>query len=136
MLLTIDIGNTNLTLGLYEGDQLGPRWRVATVHDRMPDEYGLQILGLLTHAGYSPSSLTGICMASVVPPLTGKIVEACQSYLGQVPLIVDAGVKTGVRVRYEDPRACRRRSDRRCGSGAAPLWRSRLRGRFWYCNYL
>ncbi len=105
MLLTIDIGNTNLTLGLYEGDQLGPRWRVATVHDRMPDEYGLQILGLLTHAGYSPSSLTGICMASVVPPLTGKIVEACQSYLGQVPLIVDAGVKTGVRVRYEDPRA-------------------------------
>ncbi|MEW5870943.1 MAG: type III pantothenate kinase [Chloroflexota bacterium] len=105
MLLTIDIGNTNLTLGLYAGETLGPRWRLATVHDRMPDEYGLQILGLLNHAGYSHQDLTGICLASVVPPLTGKVVEACQRYLNQQPLIVDTGVKTGVRIRYEDPRA-------------------------------
>ena len=54
MLLTIDIGNTNLTLGLYDGETLGPRWRLATVHERMPDEYGLQFLGLLTHAGIDP----------------------------------------------------------------------------------
>ena len=54
MLLTIDIGNTNITLGLYNGESLGPRWRLATVHDRMPDEYGLQLLGLLTHAGLAP----------------------------------------------------------------------------------
>ena len=51
MLLTIDIGNTNITLGLYQGEVLGPRWRLATVHERMPDEYGLQFLGLLEHAG-------------------------------------------------------------------------------------
>ncbi len=51
MLLTIDIGNTNLTLGLYEGDQLGAHWRLATDHNRMPDEYGLQFLGLLQNAG-------------------------------------------------------------------------------------
>ncbi len=105
MLLTIDIGNTNLTLGLYQDDLLGPRWRLATVHDRMPDEYGLQFVGLLNHAGRKPSDLTGICMASVVPPLTGKVIEACRRYLDQDPLVVDAGVKTGVRVRYEDPRA-------------------------------
>lgn len=105
MLLTIDIGNTNLTLGLYVKETLGPRWRLATVHDRMPDEYGLQFLGLLSHAGHSPKDLTGICLASVVPPLTGKVVEACQRYLGQEPLVVDTGVKTGVRIRYEDPRA-------------------------------
>ena len=105
MLLTIDIGNTNLTLGLYEGETLGPHWRLATVHDRMPDEYGLQFLGLLNHAGCSPGDLTGICLASVVPPLTGKVVEACRQYLGQTPLVIDAGVKTGVRIRYEDPRA-------------------------------
>jgi type III pantothenate kinase len=105
MLLTIDIGNTNITLGLYDGEKLGPRWRLATVHDRMPDEYGLQIVGLLQHSGYAPTSLHGICLASVVPPLTGKIVEACTVYLGQAPLVVDAGVKTGVRVRYEDPKA-------------------------------
>lgn len=105
MLLTIDIGNTNLTLGLYEGDKLGPRWRLSTVHDRMPDEYGLQLLGLLSHAGLGPGNLSGVCLASVVPPLTGKLREACQRYLDQDPLVVDAGVKTGVRIRYEDPRA-------------------------------
>jgi type III pantothenate kinase len=105
MLLTIDIGNTNLTLGLYQGEELGAHWRLATVHDRMPDEYGLQFLGLLNHAGCDPARLTGICLASVVPPLTGKVLEACRQYLDQDPLVVDAGVKTGVRVRYEDPRA-------------------------------
>jgi type III pantothenate kinase len=105
MLLAIDLGNTNLTLGLYDGEVLGPRWRLATVYDRMPDEYGLQILGLLSHAGYNPDRLTGICLASVVPPLTARVVEACRVYLNQEPLVVDAGVKTGVRIRYEDPRA-------------------------------
>ena len=105
MLLTIDIGNTNLTIGLYQGETLGPRWRLATVHERMPDEYGLQFLGLLHHSGNTPADLSGICLASVVPPLTGKIIEACQRFLGMDPLVVDAGVKTGVRIRYEDPRA-------------------------------
>ncbi len=105
MLLTIDIGNTNITLGLYQGNALGPRWRLATVHDRMPDEYGLQFIGLLAHAGHDPAELTGICLASVVPPLTGRIIEACRHYIHQDPLVVDAGVKTGVRIRYEDPRA-------------------------------
>jgi len=105
MLLTIDIGNTNITLGLYQGKDLGPRWRLATAYDHMPDEYGLQLLGLLEHAGHTPADVTGICMASVVPPITSKIIEACRRYLNVDPLVVDAGVKTGVRVRYEDPRA-------------------------------
>jgi type III pantothenate kinase len=105
MLLTIDVGNTNITLGLYDGETLGPRWRLATAHERMPDEYGLQFVGLLNHAGHTPADLGGICLASVVPPLTGKVVEACRVYLGQDPLVVETGVKTGVRIRYEDPRA-------------------------------
>jgi type III pantothenate kinase len=105
MLLVIDIGNTNITLGLYEGEELGPRWRLATDHERMPDEYGLQFLGLLENSGYSPADIHGACIASVVPPLTGKIVEASQRYLKVNPLIVDTGIKTGVRIRYDDPRA-------------------------------
>jgi type III pantothenate kinase len=105
MLLAIDIGNTNLTLGMYQGKELGPRWRLATVHERMPDEYGLQLLGLLSHHGYSPNDLHGVCIASVVPPLTSNIVEACRQYLRKEPLVVDTGVKTGVRIRYDDPRA-------------------------------
>ena len=105
MLLTIDVGNTNLTLGLYEGEKLDPHWRLATDHARMPDEYGLQLLGLLEHAHCSVADLTGVCLASVVPPLTPRIVQACNEYLKQEPLVVDTGVKTGIRIRYEDPRA-------------------------------
>ena len=105
MLLTIDIGNTNITLGLYDGDSLGPRWRLATNHERMPDEYGLQIVGLLEHGHCAPDKITGICLASVVPPLTAKITQACRDYLHNDPLVVDAGVKTGVRILYENPRA-------------------------------
>lgn len=105
MLLVIDVGNTNVTLGLYEGEKLEPHWRLATDHERMPDEYGLQILGLLSHARRTSGDLTGICLASVVPQLTQRVVQACRQYLGQDPLVVDAGVKTGIRIRYEDPKA-------------------------------
>lgn len=104
MLLAIDIGNTNITLGLYDKETLGPRWRLATGHERMPDEYGLQLVGLLNHGGYKPTDVTAVAMASVVPPLTGTWVQVCKSYLKIDPLVVDAGVKTGVRVRIDDPK--------------------------------
>jgi type III pantothenate kinase len=105
MLLCIDIGNTNITLGLYEGAALGPRWRLSTESERMPDEFGLQITGLLTLAGKSPADIQGVAMASVVPPLTGRWIETCRTYLKTTPLVIDAGVRTGVKIRYEDPRA-------------------------------
>ena len=105
MLLTIDIGNTNLTLGLYDGEKRGPNWRLATDHARMPDEYGLQFLGLLEHAKCGQDCLTGIVLASVVPQLTQRVVQACSEYLKIKPLVVDTGVKTGVRILYEDPKA-------------------------------
>ncbi len=105
MLLTIDLGNTNLTIGLYQGETLLHHWRLATDHARMPDEYGLQFLGLLHHIGKSPADVHGVCLASVVPPLTGRVVQACREYLRQDPLVVDAGIKTGIKIRYDDPRA-------------------------------
>ena len=119
MLLTIDIGNTNITLGLYEGEARRAAWRLATEHERMPDEYGLQLLGLLGHAGVTPAQLTGAVMASVVPPLTSTFHQACTNYLGVAPLSVDAGVKTGVRIRYEDPKAVG--ADRVADAAAARL---------------
>src|SRR4030042_6000261 len=105
MLLCIDIGNTNITLGLYEGAALGPRWRVSTEHERMPDEFGLQVTGLLALAGKSAADISGVAMASVVPPLTGRRIETCRPYLKSNPLVIDAGVRTGVKIRSEDPRA-------------------------------
>jgi len=116
MLLVIDIGNTNLTIGLYEGENLGWHWRLATDHNRMPDEYGLQLLGLLQHAGHNIYDLTGISLSSVVPPLTGRVVQACLEYLKQTPLVVDTGVKTGIRILYEDPKAVG--ADRVCDAAA------------------
>jgi type III pantothenate kinase len=104
MLLAIDVGNTNITLGLYDGDDLGPRWRLATDHNRMSDEYGIMLINLFTHAGVTAEAVHGIAMASVVPPLTGTFEQACEKYLGRLPFVVDAGVRTGVRVKYEDPR--------------------------------
>ena len=105
MLLTIDVGNTNITMGLYDGETLGSRWRLATNHERMPDEYGLQFRGWLAHEGHEVEEIFGICLASVVPPLTSTIIQACTKYLNKDPLVVDAGVKTGVRILYQDPKA-------------------------------
>jgi len=105
MLLCIDIGNTNITLGLYEEKRLGPHWRLATDHGRMPDEFAMQLLGLFSYAKISPEQIDGIALASVVPPLTGKWVEVCRNYLKTEPLVVTAQTTTGVRILYDDPMA-------------------------------
>lgn len=104
MLLTIDIGNTNITFGLYEGEQLGPRWRIRTIHEKMPDEYGILMVQLFEHRGYAIEQVDGVSIASVVPPLTQAFVDVSRTYLGRDPLVIDAGVRTGVRIRYDDPR--------------------------------
>jgi type III pantothenate kinase len=104
MLLTIDIGNTNVTLGLYEGETLAHHWRMATSREQMPDEYGILMSNLLEHCGIQPKALEGICMASVVPPLTSRVIEACNKYLDAEPLNVDYATKTGVTILIDDPK--------------------------------
>jgi type III pantothenate kinase len=104
MLLTIDIGNTNITLGSYTGERLSAHWRIATVHERTSDEYGLILLGLFNHAGLRVEQIQGVVIASVVPALTNTFRELSQDYIRQEALVVDTGVKTGVRVRVENPR--------------------------------
>lgn len=103
MLLAIDIGNTNVTLGLYDGDIPGPRWRLASGHDRTRDEYGTLLLELFRRAGVDARDVHGIAMASVVPPLTGTFAEACRHFLQKEPLVIDERCRTGVRVLYDDP---------------------------------
>ncbi|MEA3345583.1 MAG: type III pantothenate kinase [Chloroflexota bacterium] len=103
-LLAIDIGNTNIVLGLYEGERLATKWRIATDHARMPDEYAMLLFDLFARAEEDPDLVQGIALASVVPPLTGIFVEMSERYFGQRPLVVGAGVHTGVRIRYDSPR--------------------------------
>jgi type III pantothenate kinase len=104
MLLTIDIGNTNITFGLYQGEKLGPRWRIRTIHEKMPDEYGILMDQLFRHKDCRPTDVTGIAIASVVPPLTQVFEQVCRDYFARKPLVVDAGVRTGVRIHYDNPR--------------------------------
>ena len=103
MLLCIDIGNTNITFGLFKEKELGPSWRIRTIHDRMPDEYGILMDQLFRNRGHRPDQVTGIAVASVVPPLTPTFEQVCRDYLGQEPLVMDVGIRTGVRIRYDNP---------------------------------
>lgn len=105
MLLAIDLGNTNLTIGLYEGADLGPHWRLSTDASRMPDEYGLQISSLLEHSHIEQHHLDGVVLSSVVPPLTNLMVEACLRYLSEDPLIISPELNLGITIGYEDPYA-------------------------------
>ncbi len=104
MLLAVDIGNTNITLGVFESGHLQATWRIATVHDRMPDEYGALLNQLFACRSVLTAEISGVAVASVVPALTHVFTEVSQTYLGLDPLVVDTGVRTGVRIRYENPK--------------------------------
>lgn len=104
MLLAIDIGNTNVTLGVFEGEKLRATWRMATDIHRMADEYAALLLNLLSHQSLDMSDIKDIALCSVVPPLIATFEELFQRYFHLSPLVVGAGVKTGVRIRLDNPR--------------------------------
>jgi type III pantothenate kinase len=105
MLLTIDIGNTNITFGLFDENQtLQYHWRIKTDHDRMADEYGLMVVGLMRHREVDFKQIKGVVMASVVPPITQIFIKMIKRFFEQTPLVVEAGVKTGIQIRYDSPR--------------------------------
>jgi len=104
MLLCVDIGNTNIVMGLYRGDELVAHWRISTNHERMPDEYGILLMTFLSHGGFAKDEVMGAIVASVVPPLTDTFCKMLADFAGAEALVVGAGVKTGVSVRYDNPR--------------------------------
>jgi len=104
MLLAIDIGNTSTILGAFEGDELRATWHMATNIDRMADEYAALLLNLLHHQGLDTSDIKEVALCSVVPPLIATFKELFQRYFHLSPLVIGAGVKTGVRIRMDNPR--------------------------------
>ncbi len=104
MLLAIDIGNTNITLGVFDGDKLLVTYRLATHVNQMPDEYAVYILSLLKYSGIDTSSITEGAISCVVPPLTTTFNELFKKYFNVTPLTIGPGIKTGVRIRYDNPR--------------------------------
>ncbi|GAH29821.1 unnamed protein product, partial [marine sediment metagenome] len=104
MLLTIDIGNTDTTLGVFEGEELRATWHMATSIHRRADEYGALLLNLLHQQGLDTSDIKAIALCGVVPPLISTFDELFQRYFHISPLVVGVGVKTGVRIRMDNPR--------------------------------
>jgi type III pantothenate kinase len=104
MLLAIDIGNTNVTMGVFREEELVATWRLATDTHKLPDEYALLIRSLLPLKGVAPQDIHSIAICSVVPPLTQVFEELSNTYFGVQPLVVGTGTKTGVRIQYENPR--------------------------------
>jgi type III pantothenate kinase len=101
MLLTIDVGNTNTVLGVFEGTQLKVHWRLTTRREQTADEYGILVRNLFSGSGLQPSDIEAVSLASVVPPLTPVLVALARQYLGQEPVVVGPGVKTGMPILYE-----------------------------------
>ncbi len=104
MLLAIDIGNTDTTLGVFAGEELRATWHMATSVHRTTDEYAALLLNLLRYQGLGTSDIKEVALCSVVPPLITTFEELFQRYFHISPLVVGAGIKTGVRIRMDNPR--------------------------------
>lgn len=103
MLLAIDVGNTNIVLGVFRGPALAHSWRLATLRERTSDELGILMTDLCEHHGIQAQQISGIVMGSVVPPLTSTLMAMARTYFGRTPLNLEPGVKTGMPVLYDNP---------------------------------
>jgi type III pantothenate kinase len=103
MLLALDIGNTNIVVGVFEDDRLLHSWRLSTLRQRTADEMGMWLLQLFQHGRLPAGQVDGVVMASVVPTLTRPTVEMSRRYFGHDPVVVDGSVRTGMPVLYDAP---------------------------------
>lgn len=104
MLLAIDAGNTNIVLGIYKDDKLIEHWRVSTDRQKTADEYGILLKNLFDFHGHHFSDIQAIAIASVVPPLMTAMERMSREYFGIHPLVVGPGIKTGMPVKFDNPR--------------------------------
>ncbi|ETT88350.1 type III pantothenate kinase [Viridibacillus sp. FSL R5-0477] len=104
MILVMDTGNTNISLGIFNDDKLMHHWRMETDPHKTEDEYAMQVKSLFTHVDLSFADIDGIIISSVVPPIMFSLEAMCRKYFSLEPLIVGPGVKTGLNIKYENPR--------------------------------
>lgn len=104
MILVMDIGNTNIVLGVYDGKKLISYWRIATDKNKTADEYGLTIVQLFLYEHLKVEEVDGIIISSVVPPIMYSIEHMCRKYFNHNPLIVGPGIKTGMNIKYDNPK--------------------------------
>jgi len=104
MILVIDVGNTNIAFGVYEGRKLLNHWKVSTDRDKTSDEFGMLMISLLSNENYDYKQIEAIIIASVVPPIMYSLEHAIRKYFGKKPMVVGPGIKTGINIKYENPR--------------------------------
>lgn len=104
MLLTIDVGNTNIVAALYENDNLRRHWRMATDKNKASDEYGMLITQFLLNEGVKPDEIDDVMIASVVPTVMHSLTNGVKRYLDCSPMVVGPGIKTGMNIRMDNPR--------------------------------
>ncbi len=104
LLFVVDVGNTNIVLGIYQEKELLCHWRISTDRQRTSDEYGILIHNLFQHMNVDMKQISAVIISSVVPPLIVPLQRMCVRYFGGEPLIVGPGIKTGIRIHYENPR--------------------------------
>jgi type III pantothenate kinase len=104
LIFVLDVGNTNTVLGVYEKDELKFHWRIETNRSKTEDEYGMLVKSLFEHVGIRFEDIHGIIISSVVPPIMFSLERMCQKYFHVNPLIVGPGIKTGLDIKYDNPR--------------------------------
>ncbi len=104
MLLAIDIGNTNVVLGVFDKERLVENWRVGTNTQITPDEYAMIFKDLFGFSGTEFSQITGVIISTVVPPLLPVMVEVSRKYFRIEPMVVTHALKTGITIRYDNPK--------------------------------
>lgn len=104
MIFTMDVGNTNIKTALFDGDQMRNYWRISTNTTYTSDEYGLILAGLFARAGLLLDVVEGVVMSSVVPTINFTLEHMCKSYIGKTPMTIAPGIRTGINLKYENPR--------------------------------
>ena len=104
MILTLDIGNTNIKTALFEGTEMAHYWRISTSLSKTSDEYGILLMNMFAHESVKPEEVEGIVISSVVPTINFTIEHMCQNYFHMQPMMVAPGIKTGINIKYENPR--------------------------------
>ena len=104
MLLAIDVGNTNIVLGVFDKENLVTHFRLSTSRSRTVDEYGLQILALLRTQNIRQPDITDVIISTVVPPITDILADTARKYFNHEAMFVDPGIKIGLNIKYENPK--------------------------------
>ncbi|GLI86492.1 type III pantothenate kinase [Rossellomorea marisflavi] len=104
MIFVMDVGNTNIVFGVYENDELKYHWRAETNRHKTEDEFGMLVKNLFEHAKLSFDDIDGIIISSVVPPIMFSLERMCVKYFHITPLVVGPGIKTGLNIKYDNPK--------------------------------